>query len=148
MYDTISTRYKGNTIKKILIIMLLYSICANVYADSLLGLWIWDKNSKKHSFSITIKKSGNSYIGTYCAIGMSGNRIDCSTKYPKSFPFTTDESIFTFTTNYSNTKGIGRIQLVDNNLLWEVLSQPSGEHYAPKIAKLNKYIDDKKVLSK
>lgn len=119
--------------------IILFSPFLNVYAESLEGLWLWENNSNKHTFSVNITKSDNTYMGTYCAVGMSGNRTDCSPKHAKSFPVVADGSVFTFTTNYSKTVGKAKIQLLGKSLFWEIVSQPSGEHYAPISAELNKY---------
>jgi len=69
---------------------------------------------------------------------MSGNRIDCSPEEAKHFNFQTNNKPFKFTTNYSNAVGVAKLKENNNQLNWEIIEEPSGEHYAPIKANLKK----------
>ncbi|MFC3680779.1 hypothetical protein [Bacterioplanoides pacificum] len=109
-------------------------------AEELEGLWVWEKNSDSHTFSIRIENGDNGLTGYYCAVGASGRRIDCSPKkHAHTFPIDLDGSEFEFTTSYSSKTGTAALTMVGDKLYWVIKSQPKGEHYAPKSATLFKY---------
>jgi hypothetical protein len=124
-------------------------ICALIsfhsYSQDLSGKWVWDKNNKQHTFSINLEKNNESYFGTYCAVAMSGNRIDCSPeKYANKFIYKPDNPEFEYTPNYSRGKGIAKLSFVDNKLLWEIVQGPNSMHFAPKKAYLTKQLKHNK----
>jgi len=128
--------------KKYLLLLLLLTSNSIFAEGSVKGdLWIWEENSKAHTFSIRLLKVDNGYSGTYCAVGASGNRMDCSPqKYAKWFNFTEDNPSFTFITNRDRKKGKAKLTKQNNKWVWELIEPPKGEHYAPKKAVLKKYI--------
>ena len=106
-------------------------------------LWVWDNNSPKHTFSVRIHKEIGRYIGSYCAVGMSGRRIDCSPKSTKKFTFSKGRPEFTFVTNYSGAKGRAKLTEDNGMWVWKIIEQPNGEHYAPNHAYLSKQVGKK-----
>lgn len=101
--------------------------------------WVWLENSKDNTFSIKLKKAEQGYTGTYCAVGMAGSRIDCSPKHAIEFSTTLDGKAFSFTTNYSRAEGTAKLTLQGDTLVWQIVSSPRGEHYAPRSATLKPY---------
>jgi hypothetical protein len=123
---------------RIFISLIILAISLQSYADDFSGLWVWDENNGKHTFSIRTEKEGERLVGSYCAVGMSGSRIDCSPNSSKKFPINFNGSDFEFTTNYSGKVGVAKITLIKEKLHWVIVKQPNGEHYAPKKAILSK----------
>ena len=112
-------------------------LSTNSYGNNQSELWVWKNNSNKHTFSINLSESNTGFVGTYCAIGMSGRRTDCSYKSNKNeFYFSLENNEFEFRTNYSNTTGIAKITIEGNHLKWRIIKKPKGEHYAPQEATL------------
>ncbi len=83
----------------------------------------------------------NTYSATYCAVAMSGSRIDCSPNQENVFKFVLNEP-FTFKTHYSGNLGTAKISLSNGKLIWEIIKKPNGEHYAPANAMLSKQQKD------
>ena len=123
--------------KEFLLICTLISFQA--YGQDLSGKWVWVKNNKQHTFTINLEKSNENYFGSYCAVAMSGNRIDCSPeKYANKFTYNPTKPEFEYIPNYSRAKGIAKLTVVENKLLWEIIKQPESMHFAPKNAYLTK----------
>lgn len=123
---------------RIFLITLLVSVSSMCRGEDLSGQWSWANNNDQHTFSIKLSKSGEGYRGTYCAVGMSGGRIDCSPEYASEFKTKVEGEEFKFVTNYSGKNGIARLSIDGTKLLWEIVREPSGEHYAPSKAFLYK----------
>lgn len=119
-----------------LFIYLLYSSINFSFADSPIGVWESPENSDSQTFSISIKQKDNQFVGSYCAVAMSGNRIDCDPE--NTFEFSNAGSEFIFKSNYSDKSGKAIITLSDYSLVWKVTEPPKGEYYAPLNANLNK----------
>ncbi|GAA0355850.1 hypothetical protein GCM10009092_20140 [Bowmanella denitrificans] len=107
-------------------------------SEDLNGLWIWDNNSDKHTFSITLEQTEDGYRASYCAIGLSGRRIDCATKYKTYFTTQLLGEDITFKTHYSNASGKAKLKIMNGKLKWDITEPPRGEHYAPGQAVLVK----------
>jgi hypothetical protein len=115
----------------------------------LTGKWVWEKNSKEAKFSVFILKDNNSYIGNYCAVALSGAKIDCNVydDFP-SFKIEKaqgNEFIVVFKTYFSEVTGKVKIRIEGNKMYWQVVEQPKGEYYCPDVAVL-KRTDKEKVL--
>lgn len=122
---------------RILLALLILSP-ASLLANNLSGRWAWDGNSDRRIFSLILKRSeSNTYNATYCAVGSSGARIDCSPNFPKTFNFILGQE-FEFKTNYSSKLGSAKITATNNKLIWQITNSPNGEHYAPNKASLTK----------
>ena len=115
-------------------------------AVSLTGHWVWEENSKEATFSVTIMKEGNAYIGRYCAVALSGNRIDCNdegfpeSNYPsfiiKNLPG--NEFTVNFKTYYSESTGKVKIRIEGEKMYWEVVEKPKGQYFCPDVAVLKR----------
>ena len=81
--------------------------------------------------------ASNAYLATYCAVARSGLKIDCSPNQENSFKFLLNEP-FTFKTHYSGKPGTAKISLQNGKLIWQIIKEPNGEHYAPANAILSK----------
>nr|WP_320116089.1 hypothetical protein [uncultured Desulfuromonas sp.] len=124
---------------RIILIVLISLISSNVWANSPAGLWVWDKNNSSRTFSIRIDSGKNELLGSYCAVALSGHRIDCSSRNNKKFSVWLDGREFEFWTNYSGKPGIATLEKVGHKIHWIIVKQPDGEHYAPTEAWLSKY---------
>ena len=112
------------------------SISQNI---SILGKWVWEKDSMEHTFNVTIKKENDYYTGSYCAIAQSGEKIDCGLEGEPSFKIenlNTNEFIVVFKTYFSETIGKVKLRFENNKLYWEIIEEPEGEYYCPNIAVL------------
>ncbi|WP_419812801.1 hypothetical protein [Bacterioplanoides sp.] len=124
--------------KKCLLLSLIF-ISQSLFSQEQKALWVWQGNTSEHTFSITLSKSENGYSGTYCAIGMAGRRTDCSANSAETFSTALSGEIFEFKTNYSRALGTASITLIGEELHWEIIKAPNGEHYAPKEALLKRH---------
>ena len=131
-------RYVNTMLRKLFFILTITLFVAGVAEAEIAGSWEWVGNSKEHTFSVSLEKSERGYIGQYCAVGMSGSRIDCSRKNKNTFVVSKIGEQFSFFTNYSKAKGTAKLTKLGEELIWELLSSPSKEHYAPKKAVLKK----------
>ena len=124
--------------KKYLFLSLIF-ISQSLFSEEQKVLWVSQGNNSEHTFSITLSKNENGYIGTYCAIGMAGRRTDCSPNSAVPFSTTLSGETFEFQTNYSRVLGAASITLIGEELYWEMIKSPNGEHYAPKEAVLKRH---------
>lgn len=125
--------------KTIILLQIIFILsCTFSFAEDLSGLWLWEENSNNQTFSIKLTKNKQGYSGTYCAIGMSGSKIDCSPKNEISFKVEKLNKPFKYKANYSDTGGVAKLIAMNNGIVWEMIEEPKGEHYAPKTAKLIK----------
>jgi biopolymer transport protein ExbD len=108
-------------------------------AISLAGKWVWKTNSA--TFSVTIKKEGNAYIGKYCAVAFSGAKIDCDYYDPPAFKIENvqgNEFIVNFMTYFSRTTGKVKIRVEGDIMYWKIVEEPKGEYYCPNVAVLKR----------
>ena len=123
--------------KYILLALMLLSHFSHAGEDD--SLWVWQSNNDERTFSIILTKSADGYNGTYCAVAMSGRRVDCSPKSATPFITRINGEVFKFKTNYSSVFGEASLTLTGEELHWEILVPPRGEHYAPKRAVLKRH---------
>ena len=130
--------------KNIWILALVLLCCAcSQQKKSIAGQWVWEKNSKQATFDVTIYKGeDNSYIGNYCAVALSGNKIDCKGYGdPPSFKIENiqgNEFVADFMTYFRGATGKVKIRIKGNTMYWEVIEKPKGEHYCPDVAVLKR----------
>jgi hypothetical protein len=115
---------------------------------TLTGHWVWVEDSEEATFSIFITKEGNAYIGRYCAVALSGNRIDCndeeipesnySSFIIKSLPG--NEFTVNFKTYYSESTGKVKIRIEGEKMYWKVVEKPKGQYFCPDVAVLKRDI--------
>lgn len=126
----------------ILALVLLCFACSQ-QKNSITGHWVWEKNSKEAKFSVIITKEDNSYIGSYCAVTLSGAKIDCDVygDFP-SFKIENvqgNEFVVDFKTYFSEATGKVKIRIEGDTMYWEVIEEPKGEYYCPNVAILKRY---------
>lgn len=105
------------------------------------GTWQSVTNNDVNSFTLTIKENGQRIKGYHCYIGQSGKWIDCSDSagtYSLDGVINANEAMVNFVSFYSETKGKAKILLVNGELHWKIVSEPSGDYYLPKVAVLRK----------
>jgi hypothetical protein len=108
---------------------------------SLAGKWHWEKNDEEGTFSVTIQKEGNTYIGKYCAVALSGNRIDCDYNDPPAFVLKDlpgNEFTVNFKTYYGQGTGKVKIRIEGEKMYWEVVEKPEGQYFCPNVAVLKR----------
>jgi hypothetical protein len=130
----------------ILIVLLLCFACSQqkntTNQDNFLaGKWRWEKNSKRATFSVTITKKGNSYIGNYCAVALSG-AIDCNV-YDDFSSFKIEnaqgnEFTVVFKAYFSEASGKVKIRIEGDKMYWQVVEKPKGKYYCPDVAVLKR----------
>lgn len=95
-----------------------------------------DKRDIPYSiFSIKLKIDNNNTVeGELCSIVNYGNKLDCP------IPFTSklinNEIKINFDSTFGGKNGIAIITLQEKNLNWHLLTNPNGEYYLAKKAKL------------
>lgn len=110
-----------------------------LFAQDMSGHWVWTENSGAHQFSLMLSEHTNdTYKATYCAVGSSGARIDCSRNNANEFVFVFGHP-FSFRSHYSGANGEAVIEQREEGLVWEITIQPRGEHYAPKFAPMVRF---------
>ncbi|MCJ7546483.1 MAG: hypothetical protein MUP30_06610 [Deltaproteobacteria bacterium] len=112
-------------------------------AVTLTGRWVWVEDSEEANFSVTIKKEGNAYIGSYCAVALSGNRIDCDDNDPPAFVIKDlpgNEFTVNFKTYYGQGTGKVKIRIEGEKMYWEVVEKPKGQYFCPNVAVLKRGI--------
>jgi hypothetical protein len=126
------------------IVIVNISFNAHSLCNDFIGKWCWDDNSRNSTFSITINKKNDIYIGDYFAVAYGGDKID---EGEKAFDFKTcpKNQVKTKlkTTMYSRPgkyKGPGIVELtfINNKLQWRVIEEPEEEFYAPENAILHR----------
>jgi len=129
----------------ILAVLLLCFACSQ-QENSITGEWVWGKNSKEATFSVTIQKEGNSYVGRYCAVALSGAKIDCNVEDIPVLNFPSfkienvqgNEFVADFKTYFSEATGKVKIRIKGNIMYWEIIEEPKGEYYCPNVAILKR----------
>ena len=112
--------------------------------NNISGRWGWEKNSEVYTFSVNIIKVDNHYMGTYFAVAESGMKIDGDVEDTPSFKiedFDNNETVVDFETYFSGTVGKVKLRLENAKLYWEIVEEPKGEHYCPKVAVLIRFTE-------
>jgi hypothetical protein len=97
------------------------------------GNWSWIENNERSNFTVSIKKTGETFVGSYSAIMFEGRRIDTGLEGDISFKiknFQSGEPV-TFLNFYSGEKGKVKITLKSHMLYWEITEFPAKEFYCP-----------------
>ena len=98
------------------------------------GKWAWEQNNDSQVFNVEITKNNAEYVGSYCAVYMSENRIDCSDDDSPSFKFKDEgkkEVVVEFLSYYSDSKGKAKLIYNEGKINWEIVEQPEGGSYCP-----------------
>lgn len=100
------------------------------------GYWVWDKEDDNNSFTISIEEKDSFLLGYYCATRQQGEKIDCSyDELSFKIPLKVKDKVTTdFLNYYSSTMGKVKLELVGEELHWEIIEEPSGIFYCPRSA--------------
>lgn len=131
---------KINCIFKILFILLFLFNFNYLHALPKEGCWTeeiyTDNNEIPYSiFSIELKFEDNDKVnGELCSIIQYGNKIDCPILFSSTL---IDNKIKVhFDSTFGGINGLAVITIQGNNLSWDLINAPEGEHYLVKKALL------------
>jgi len=96
------------------------------------GRWCWDENSKHSNFSLTFKKVGDRFKGSYSAVILDGRRTDGN---EDAFNFKNDYTAIVQTkliTGWQFSVALVQLKLLNSNQMeWLIIKSPYGEFLAP-----------------
>jgi hypothetical protein len=127
------------TKKWLIIIFLIVHQNAWALPFDLTGRWCWEKSNKHSSFSLTFKKYGSRYKGSYRAVILDGNRTDGN---DEAFDFKELDTTVIQTkmiTGWEMSVALVQLKLLSNNQMeWVIIKRPYGTFSVPYDGKLNR----------
>lgn len=110
--------------------------------DKYSGDWEWNEAPESRTFSVDLKCVQGTIVDQYCAVAQSGARIDCSDQGERNLFGSPepqgDSAMVRFFSFFGAMGGKAVISNKNNRLVWQVIKEPIGEHYAPKAAELRR----------
>ncbi|HUS00725.1 MAG TPA: hypothetical protein VMY77_03315 [Chitinophagaceae bacterium] len=104
----------------------------------------WSYSDKNSEFNLFLNQKGKSIIGSHCSIMRNGNRIDCAEDSTDSITITgsivnPNTATVEFRSTFSDKIGKAKITRSSRTKIkWEIIKEPNGEYYIPKMRILSK----------
>lgn len=109
---------------------------------SFLGKWEVSNQVQHYLFTINFFYKNEELVGQHCFVSNDGGKIDCFQGNDMSVfirsRINKSEISFWIRSSFSDTSGIADIRIINEKLIWNLKGSPTGEHYFPNYAILNK----------
>jgi hypothetical protein len=125
----------------IIVVGILFNSCYAQIAD-FQGKWKIS-NADSDEFVLMLNQNNSTLTGSHTSVQAGGDRIDSAldnTDITISGNVTSSTQVLvTFTSSFSNTSGTATLTKISpTEIIWEIVTPPSGEYYFPKEVRLYK----------